>query len=136
MGISMLRFAPLYAGLIAILVVFLGYRVTAFRRSEKKGLEQIDCSAKMRCAIRAHANAVENVPLALLLLLMLELNHLNPILTNIFGIMLVVGRVLHAWGLSSSEGVSFGRFHGTILTWLSILGMGVLNIWIIALRFV
>ncbi|KZZ75338.1 hypothetical protein A3765_25045, partial [Oleiphilus sp. HI0130] len=92
------------------------------------------CSVAMRCAIRAHANALENVPLALLLLLMLELNHLNPILTNILGSMLVLGRVMHAWGLSRVDGLSTGRFYGTILTWLSILGMAVLNIWIILLR--
>jgi uncharacterized protein len=132
MGISMLRFAPMYAGLLAILIIFLGYRVTVFRRAEKKSTEQHECSVAMRCAIRAHA--LENVPLALLLLLMLELNHLNPILTNLLGCMLVLGRVLHAWGLSRTDGVSPGRFYGMILTWLSMLGMAVLNIWIILLR--
>lgn len=134
MGISMLRFAPMYAGLLAILIIFLGYRVTTFRRAEKKSTEQNECSVAMRCAIRAHANALENIPLALLLLLMLELNHLNPILTNLLGSMLVVGRVLHAWGLSRFDGPSPGRFYGMILTWLSMLGMAVLNIWIILLR--
>lgn len=135
MGMSILRFAPVYAGLLSILIIFLSYRVTLFRRSEKKGVEQSDCSMAMRCAIRAQANAVEYVPIAILLLLMLELNHLNPILTNVFGMMLLVGRVLHAWGLSSSPGPTKGRFIGTLLTWLSILGMAILNIWIIALRF-
>ena len=134
MGMSMLRFAPIYAGLLAILIIFLGYRVTTFRRAEKKSTEANDCSVSMRLAVRAHANALENVPIALVMLLMLELNHLNPILTNILGIMLVVGRVLHAWGLSRFDGPSFGRFYGMILTWLSMLGMAILNIWIIALR--
>ena len=82
MGMSMLRFAPIYAGLLAILIVYLGYRVTTFRRAEKKSTEANDCSVSMRLAVRAHANALENVPIALVMLLMLELNHLNPILTN------------------------------------------------------
>jgi uncharacterized protein len=136
MGISMLRFAPIYGGLLAILIVYLGYRVTEFRRKEKVGLEQSNCSAQMRCAIRAHANAVENVPIAVLLLLMLELNHLNPLLTNAFGVTLVFARLIHAWGVSHNENYSFGRFWGTLLTWLSIAGMALLNIVIIALRFV
>ena len=134
MGITMLRFAPMYAGLLAILIIYLGYRVTVFRRAEKKSTEQIDCSVKMRCAIRAHANALENIPIALLLLLMLELNHLNPILIHVVGGMLLLGRLLHAWGLSRYDGPSFGRFYGMILTWLSILAMAILNIWIILLR--
>lgn len=136
MGISMLRFTPIYAGLLAILIVYLGYRVTLFRRAEKKGLTQTDCSEAMQRAIRVHANALENIPLALIMLLMLELNHLNPILTNILGCMLVLGRVLHAWGLSKKDGVSFGRFYGMLFTWLSMIAMAVLNIWIILLRFI
>ncbi len=135
MGIGVLRFAPVYGGLLAILIIFLAYRVTTFRRSEKVGIAQSNCSVAMQCAIRAHANALENIPIAILLLLMLELNHLNPILTNGFGITLVVARVLHAWGLSTCENYSFGRFYGTLLTWLAILGMGVLNIWVVAIRF-
>ena len=130
MGSSLLRFAPMYAGVLAILIIFLGYRVTTFRRAEKKSTEQSDCSVGMRCAIRAHANALENIPLALVLLFMLELQFLNPILVNALGVMLVLGRVLHAWGLSRFDGPSFGRFYGMILTWLSMLAMAILNIWL------
>jgi uncharacterized membrane protein YecN with MAPEG domain len=136
MGISMLRFAPVYGGLLAILVLYLAYRVTVFRRKEKAGIEQNNCSSEMRLAIRAHANAVENIPIAVLMLLMLELNHLNPILTNAFGVTLVFARIIHAWGLSRCENYSLGRFWGTLLTWLALAGMAVLNIVIIALRFV
>jgi len=135
MGISMLRFTPIYAGLLAMIVIYLAYRVTLFRRKEQKGIDQTGCSESMQRAIRVHANALENIPLALLLMLMLELNHLNPIILNIVGCMLVAGRLLHARGLSGSSGVSFGRYYGTLLTWLSILSMAVLNIWIILLRF-
>ncbi|KZZ59208.1 MAG: MAPEG family protein [Oleiphilaceae bacterium] len=130
MGSSLLRYAPMYAGLLAILIIYLGYRVTAFRRAEKKSTEQNDCSVEMRCAIRAHANALENIPLALVLLFMLELQFLNPILIHVFGGMFLLGRVLHAWGLSRFDGPSFGRFYGMLLTWLAMLGMAILNIWL------
>ena len=46
--------------------------------------------------IRAHANAAEYVPLALLLLLILELNQTQPMLLHVFGCVLIAGRILHA----------------------------------------
>ena len=134
MGMTMLRFTPIYAGLLACLIIYLAYRVTIFRRSEAVALGDDKGSNAMKRAVRAHANAVENTPIALLLLLMLELNHLTPWLLNASGMLLIAGRGLHAWGLSQRTGPSFGRFYGTILTWLSILIMAVLNVAIIITR--
>lgn len=71
--------------------------------------------------IRVHANFVEYVPLALLLLLVLELNSASALVLNALGGSLVAARVLHAFGLSTSTGTSPGRFVGTVLTWLVIL---------------
>ena len=80
-------------------------------------------------AIRAHANAVEYLPIALLLLLILELDQTRAWLLNLFGIVLIVGRILHAIGLSSTAGTSFGRFAGTALTMLVIILMALLLLW-------
>jgi uncharacterized membrane protein YecN with MAPEG domain len=44
------------------------------------------------------------------------------------GIALVVGRVLHAWGLSGNPNESFGRAAGITLTWLTLLAALVLCI--------
>ena len=46
---------------------------------------------------------------------------------------LLLGRVLHALGLSRSGGYSIGRFTGTALTWLLLLGMALAGLWL-ALR--
>ena len=67
---------------------------------------------------RVHGNFIEYVPLGLLLLLVLELNGAAPLLLNALGGSLLVARILHAFGFSRSTGRSFGRFVGTILTWL------------------
>jgi uncharacterized membrane protein YecN with MAPEG domain len=40
---------------------------------------------------------------------------------HLMGIALTLGRILHAWGLSTSPGESFGRAAGTTLTWLTLL---------------
>lgn len=130
----MLSISPIYISLLALLIVFLAYRVTTFRRGEKISLGEDNGSKAMKSAIRAHGNAVENIPIAALLLLMLELNSLNPILLHAFGLVLVVSRFAHAWGLSKRNGPTAGRFYGTLFTWLCIAVMAILNILVLVTR--
>jgi len=124
----MLLISPIYISLLALLIIVLAYRVTTFRQGEKISLGEENSSKAMKSAIRAHGNAVENIPIAALLLLMLELNSTNPLLLHVFGVVLVVSRVAHAWGLSKRSGPSVGRFYGTLFTWLCIVAMLILNI--------
>jgi uncharacterized membrane protein YecN with MAPEG domain len=71
-------------------------------------------------AIRTHANAVEYVPIALLLLICLENTWQLPWLTHLMGSALLLGRVLHAIGLSQHAGESKPRFWGVVFTWIMI----------------
>ncbi len=50
-------------------------------------------------AIRRHANFTEHVPLALTLLLIIELNGAPRALIHILGVALVIARMLHPFGL-------------------------------------
>lgn len=117
----------LYAGLCAILVVLLGLRVVQFRFRHKIGLGDGGNPDLMR-RVRAHANAIENLPLALLLLGGMELNGYPAALVHGFGATLFVSRTAHAWGLSHSSGTSRGRFLGTLFTWLLMLAMALFAI--------
>ncbi|MGY6553720.1 MAG: MAPEG family protein [Wenzhouxiangella sp.] len=108
----------LYTGLSGLLLLALSFQVVALRRRHGVGLGSGDQPALER-AIRVHANFCEYVPLGLLLLLVLELSAALPsLILHALGVMLVLGRILHALGLSRSAGVSSGRFVGTLLTWL------------------
>jgi len=117
----------LYAGLCAILVVMLGLRVVQFRFRHKIGIGDGGNPDLMR-RVRAHANAIENLPLALLLLGGMELNGYPSGLIHGFGATLFVSRAAHAWGLSHSSGTSRGRFLGTLFTWLLMLAMALFAI--------
>ncbi len=130
----MLFVSPIYASILIGLIIFLAYRVTTFRRAEGVALGDEKGSKAMRSAVRAHANAVENIPAALVLLLMLELNHLNPIITHAFGVALVLSRFAHAYGLSKRNGPSKGRFYGTLITWVTMLAMVIINLVIMIVR--
>ena len=130
----LLSVSPIYISLLALLIIVLAYRVTTFRREEGISLGEDNGSKAMKSAIRAHGNAVENIPIAALLLLKLELISVNPILIHILGIVLVASRVAHAWGLSKKNGPTVGRFYGTLFTWLCILVMLILNIVVLLTR--
>ena len=122
----------LYAGLCVLLVVFLGARVAAWRFRHKIGLGDGGDKVLTRM-IRTHGNFIEHAPFALLVLALLELCGLAPAWVWGFGSALLLGRVLHAFGLSRSGGYSFGRFTGTVLTWLVFLAMALAGLWL-ALR--
>jgi uncharacterized membrane protein YecN with MAPEG domain len=117
----------LYAGLCAILVVVLGLRVVLFRFRHKIGIGDGGNTALQR-RVRVHANAIENLPLALLLLGGMELNGYPSGLIHGFGGTLFASRLAHAWGLSHSSGTSKGRFLGTLFTWLLMLAMALFAI--------
>ena len=117
----------LYAGLCTILVVILGLRVVLWRFSHKIGIGDGGDPALQR-RVRVHANAIENLPLALLLLGGMELNGYPAALVHGFGATLFVSRTAHAWGLSHSSGTSRGRFLGTLFTWLLMLAMALFAI--------
>lgn len=79
----------------------------------------------MALAVRVHGNFAEYVPLISLMLIVLELNLTPWWLLHLFWGCLVLGRVIHAQGLSKSAGKSNGRVLGTSLTWLTLLGASV-----------
>ena len=82
--------------------------------------------------MRAHGNLIENAPLALLLLGLLELSGLDARWLWGFGSALLAGRLLHAWGLSRRSGTSPGRMFGMALTWAVLLGEAGVGVWMFA----
>jgi uncharacterized membrane protein YecN with MAPEG domain len=82
--------------------------------------------APMLRRIRGHANFAEYVPLALVLMAVLELSHLSPLLLHALGVTLLAARLLHGIALSFSEQFFLGRFWGTLLTFVVVLAGAVL----------
>lgn len=119
--------AGFYVGLGVFLILALAGRVIWLRNTRGVGLGNGGHQDLAR-AIRAHANATEYLPVALLMLVVLAFEQTRPWLLHVFGIVLIVGRVLHAIGLSGSPGRSFGRASGILLTLLVMLAMAMLLI--------
>ncbi|MFT3729636.1 MAG: MAPEG family protein [Terricaulis sp.] len=118
-----LEVVALYAGVNILLLLVLGYLVTSARRTHKIVLGDGGHEATIR-AIRAHANAAEYIPAALVGLLILSLfNGLPMWLLHAAGISLTGGRILHAFGLHAGK-LNFGRMFGMVLTFLAYLLIG------------
>src|SRR6185503_10157130 len=97
---------PLYAALLAIWLVVLGLRVTHYRRLAKVSLGDGGNMALQR-AIRGQANFAEYVPVALILLLILELSRFSLYLVHALGILLILARLLHGYALSFTPDFRF-----------------------------
>lgn len=110
----------LYAGLLALLAVLLANNVLYVRlRGDREP------AWRAGATLRVQANFTENVPLALLLLALLEHSGIGALATHLLGSTLVLARLLHAWGLGSYEGANYPRLIGAQGTFLllSIMGM-------------
>ncbi len=119
-----LEVAAVYVGLNILILLILSYLVMAGRRRHKIVLGEGENPDFLR-AIRAHANAAEYIPAALVGIVVLAL--LEPAaplwLLHASGISLTVGRILHGWGLHQGQ-LTFGRMAGIVLTWGSYLLIG------------
>ncbi len=74
----------------------------------------------MRAAIRAHGNFAEYVPLTLLLMALCELAGVDPFWLHLGGVLLLVGRILHAIGIQIPKAPNMPRLFGTLFFWLSL----------------
>lgn len=120
-----------YVGLNALIFLYLSYKVTDTRR--KTGIALGDGgNPRMLQAIRVQGNFIEYTPIALLILLCLEIMGVWSVTLNIIGAAYTLGRAAHAFGLGRSTETSIGRFLGTLVTWL-VIGVGA--IWLILMGF-
>lgn len=119
-----LEIVAIYAGVNILLLMVLLLLVVRQRQAHKIALGD-GGNDRMNRAMRAHGNAAETIPAALIGLTILAL--LEPAaptwLLHAGGLLLTAGRILHAIGLHSSA-VNAGRFLGSLLTVLAFLIIG------------
>lgn len=92
----------IYAALLGLLFVILSIRTIKSRRRNNIALGYGDAPDLVRAA-RVHANFAEYVPLALLLLYFLELSPAPAGLMHGLGIVLLLSRIVHAYGVSQID---------------------------------
>jgi uncharacterized membrane protein YecN with MAPEG domain len=123
----MLLITGFYAALLALIILWLCYKVVVFRRVKRVEIGDGGDEAGIR-HIRAQQNAVEYIPIVLILMGAYELNQGNVYLLHAIGVLMVLARLMHPSGFVNRKGVSFGRFYGTALTWLCLLILAIANL--------
>ena len=114
----------LYAGILGLMAIGIG--ATAGILRAKEGISIGDGgNPDLPMRMRRHANFIESVPLALVLIGLLEMQGVSAITIHILGCTLVFGRIMHFIGFD--EGVR-GALRG-IGSGLSGLTIVVASIW-------
>ncbi len=120
-------FTLLFAGCCALLQVALTGWVIV--RRVQTGIAFLDGGDhELMRRIRAHGNFAETVPMALLLMGLLEISGLASTWLIAFGVALLLGRLLHAFSLLSST-AHWCRLAGMVLTLAVISVEGACALW-------
>lgn len=120
-AMTALHAAALWSGLSILLLVVLSFR-TIFTRKRLKVSFGDGGNAELTAASRAFGNAAEYIPPCLAILILMALTGFQPVWIHAVGGAMLLGRILHAWGLSQAKQPSFGRMAGMILTQLALIG--------------
>jgi uncharacterized membrane protein YecN with MAPEG domain len=91
----MLAITSIYVGLLTLIFLALSYRVIFFRRANRVSLGDAD-SKDLRQRVRGQANFAEYTPIGLIILACVEIQGAPGIAVHALGVMLFVGRLLHA----------------------------------------
>ena len=124
----MIKIIPVYAALLALVFIWLSVRVIRVRGEERVAIGA-GASKRLERAMRVHANFAEYAPLALLLILMAEMQGAQGALVHGLCLALLAGRALHAYGVSQEKEDFRLRVSGMGLTFATLAGASVALAW-------
>lgn len=94
--------SSLYAVLGALLILRLSLHVVKLRNQYRVSVGDGGFS-ELQTAIRVHGNAIEYIPISLILLLLMEMNGAKVWMIHVCGILLIASRMLHSYGLKNHD---------------------------------
>jgi len=110
-------------GAAALINIWLMIRVGQVRTSEKVSVGDGGNDKVIR-RMRAHSNYIETAPFVLILIGLIEMTGTSPMWLWAVGGVYLLSRIAHGVGMDG-EKLHFGRTIGTVVTMLSLLGLGV-----------
>ena len=118
----------LYAALLAVVGLTLMVRVARMRARTGVSILHGD-DMDLALATRQHGNFIEMVPLALILMALVEANGANSLLLHANGIVLLVSRIAHPIGLRLDRADHPLRAVGAVGTVLTTLVLAAVALW-------
>ena len=117
----------LTGGILGLMTIILSVSVVIQRARTRASLD-VTTDDKLQVCARVFGNFIEYVPIALILLALCEANGAGVRILWTIGGLLVLGRVIHAFGLSVTKPVTVARVIGMMFTWVSIGIASVVNL--------
>ena len=105
-----------FASILGLLIIALALNVSRTRIKHKISFGDGGIK-ELKGAIRAHGNAIENVPFILILLFFYEVEEGNQTIVWWIGTIFTISRFLHAWGMIKR--ISIFRISTTVVTYLT-----------------
>jgi uncharacterized membrane protein YecN with MAPEG domain len=102
-----------YAALLGLMFLGLTHYVIAGRKTYKTALGD-GGQADLATRIRIHGNFAENIPFALLLVMLVEMQGAPLLSIHAMGLILIIGRVFHGYALHKN--ILLWRVVGMVLT--------------------
>jgi uncharacterized membrane protein YecN with MAPEG domain len=122
-----MKLVVLYVAINALILLVLGVHAMQTRR--KLRISLLDGgNPEMARAMRAHGNAAEYIPIALILMVLARLLGGNIIPIHAIGIPLTLGRLIHPFGILN--GSLPPRAVGMVLTWAAIIIGIAVDLWL------
>ena len=121
----------IYAGLSGLLLVWLALQTIKARRANKIKLGDGGVFA-LQSAMRAHGNFAEYMPIAIIMLFLLEYNGTPAWMIHVIGVTFLTGRWIHAQGLLKDD--LRKRLKGMSITLYILIGLSIANIGLAAFK--
>lgn len=116
-----------YAGLLVLIAIALSQLVGMLRMKTEISIND-GGNPQIAVAMRRQANFVESVPLALILLALVEINGLSATWLHVLGGTLVISRIVHPFGLHPTDMKRIPRLIGALGTFLVMLTLAIIAI--------
>lgn len=94
-----MKVVALYAALLALIYVYLSFRVIGLRRRLRIGSGDAG-NPELQRAIRVHGNFAEYVPFGIVLLAVAAAEGAYPFFLHLWGAALLAGRLCHFYGIA------------------------------------
>ena len=127
-----LPITALYASILMIFALALSFRAGGFRG--KTGISVLfgePPNMELAERVRVHQNFLEYVPLAIILMGIIELNSGNATFLHVFGVVLIFSRIAHAIGLKHDNMGHPGRVIGAGGTALISVAAALYALWMV-----
>ena len=121
-----------YVSIAGLILLYLSFLVVQVRIRDKEIISDgKDGNPILFRNVRMFGNFVEYTPIALLLLAVAELNDVHENVLHGSAMLLIFGRLAHAYGIRHFAGENWQRMVGMIATYLSILVLSLCNLYLL-----